>query len=64
MLIQNQPITNIQPVRINQTQASSPVKLESDKVVIENAFINKKPLVDRKIIKPEQNINEFFDEIK
>ena len=63
MLIQNQPITNIQPVRINQTQTSSPVKLESDKVVIENAFINKKPLVDRKIIKPEQNINEFFDEI-
>lgn len=63
MLIQNQPITNIQPVRINQTPLSSPIKQESDEVAIENSFINKKPLVDRKIIKPEENINEFFDNI-
>lgn len=63
MLIQNQPITNIQPVRINQTPLSSPIKQESDKVAIENSFINKKPLVDRKIIKPEESINEFFDNI-
>ncbi len=63
MLVQNQPIKNIQPVRINQTRTSSPIEQESDKVVIENSFVNKKPLIDRKIIKPEQNINEFFDNI-
>ena len=63
MLIQNQPITNIQPVRINQIQTSTPLKQESDKIVIENSFINKKPLIDRKIIKPEENVNEFFNNI-
>lgn len=51
------PVNFVQPNQINQIQNLS------DEIKIETSAINKKPLVDRKIIKENQDINAFFDDI-
>ena len=55
------PIYSIQPLKVTNVQ---PVYYQQpDTVKVENPYINKKPLIDRKIIKENENINEFFDKI-
>ncbi|MBR2068204.1 MAG: hypothetical protein IJ877_00440 [Candidatus Gastranaerophilales bacterium] len=56
-------ITPIYPIQYQQVQYAQPVVYQPDTVRIENAHINKKPLIDRRIIKADENINEFFDKI-
>ena len=57
-------LTPIYPVQQVNTQYIQPVSYQQpDTVKVENPYVNKKPLIDRKIIKPDENINEFFDKI-
>ena len=56
-------ITPIYLIQYQQVQYAQPVVYQPDTVRIENAHINKKPLIDRRIIKADENINEFFDKI-
>ena len=61
---QNIAITKPNKLQNNtSTQNHASVAFPNDKVYIENSFIDKKPLIDRKIIKPDENINTFFDKI-
>ena len=55
-------IIPLYPVRMQQINYTTPV-IQKDSVKIENPHINKKPLIDRKIVKEDENINEFFDKI-
>jgi len=61
--MQIRPITTtkIQPVKMQSSQVAQ-IKQEQDSFA-QTIFVDKKPLVDRKIIKPNQDINQFFDEI-
>ncbi len=55
------PIRQIQGMQVQYVQ---PVAFQQpDTVKVENPYVNKKPLIDRRIIKPDENINEFFDKI-
>ena len=57
-------VTPLYPISPMQVVHYQPVTYTpSDSVKIENTDINKKPLVDRRIIKPDEDINEFFDKI-
>ncbi len=56
-------IIPLYPVHMQQIQYTTMPALQQDSVKIENSYINKKPLIDRKIIKEDENINEFFDKI-
>lgn len=55
-------ISNTQPINAKRSQ---PVDFQNkqDAFACENPFIDKKPLIKRKIISPNQNINEYFDYI-
>ena len=56
-------ITPINSVQISQVNYAQPVISRADSVVIENPNIDKKPLIARRIIKQDENINDFFDKI-
>ena len=51
MIVQNQIFTNIQPIRVNPQQISQPIRQKQDEIAIESFFVDKKPLIDKKIIK-------------
>lgn len=54
------PINNISYKKLN----TSNVYFQTfDSFQVENPYINKKPLIDRNIIKENENINTFFDNI-
>ena len=55
-------ISNIKPVDF-QIQRTILPKEKQDSFFAENKFINKKPLVDRKIISSNQNINDYFKQV-
>ena len=59
MIINSIAITKTPNVIINKNRVL-PVKNGQDSFECENRFLNKKPLVDRKIISQNQNINEFL----
>jgi len=64
MLIQNQIVKKPQSIVItNRTSNSVRAPKSNDSFCCENTFINKKPFVDKKIIKENENINSFFDNI-
>jgi len=54
-------ISPITPYTSHSSCAISPVR--NDSLFIENPYVNKKPLVDRKILSSNDNINVFFDNI-
>ena len=54
-------ISNIEPIKMQSSQTQQ-VRVGQDSF-LQTEFVNKKPLIDRGIIKPNQDINEFFDEI-
>lgn len=56
-------ITPLYPVSPTQIQYQPVLFTQPDSVKIENSNINKKPLVDRRIIKEDEDINEFFNKI-
>ena len=56
-------VTPLYPVSPIQIQYQPVLFPQSDTVKIENSNINKKPLVDRKIIKEGDDVNEFFNKI-
>lgn len=64
MLIENQPLKKPQKITcIKDYQAITKIISLDDKICINNFSINKTPLVRRKIIKEDKDINQFFDEI-
>ena len=64
MIVQYNPIIKkAQQINSAPHQIPSLNYANKDIVSVENFNIDKKPLIDRKIISPDKNINEFFDEI-
>ncbi len=56
-------VTPLYPISPIQIQYQPVLFSQGDSVKIENSDINKKPLLDRRIIKPDEDINEFFNKI-
>lgn len=64
MLIKNKTLSKSQKITsIKEFQAITKLKTVSDSIIVDNFSINKTPLVKRKIIKEDKDINQFFDEI-
>ncbi len=57
------PINQVKPINFLNHYPAVRADLESDSCGFENPRINKKPLVERKIIAQNENINTFFDKI-
>lgn len=53
----------IRPINFYNPKSLAINPIKADSYYFENPYINKKPLVDRKILAPNDNINVFFDNI-
>ena len=62
--MQIRPITktNVQQIKL-KTQQKTQLQQKRDFFAFESKFVDKKPLIDRKIIKPNQDINGFYESI-
>lgn len=64
MLIENQTLKRPQKIaNIKDYQAITKTRTLGDRICVNNFSVNKTPLVNRKIIKEDKDINQFFDEV-